>query len=1277
MKKETSSDNISHIYDETGSKKDKKQKAPSVSVFRLFRFATWKERLMICIAIICSAGTGALQPVSILIYGSFISTLTNSLSDTSQLVDTTLPLIHTMVYMGTASLVAAYISTCFWILTGESQARRIRSLYLKSVLHQDMSWFDQSKEGSLNTRLASDTQLIQDGISEKAGLLISFFAQFVGGFVVAFVKGWQMALVLLVAVPLLGASGAIMAKFLTKFSKESQDAFAESGTIAEQAFHSIRTVYSFTLQKRFSDRYNQKLEAACRSGVKGGLALGIGFAFFMFFLFGTFGLSLWFGSKLVTEGHLTGPSVFIVFLAMMLGCMSFVKLPPNLSAVSSARAAAYNVFQVIDRVPDIDVDSTEGLMPRSVQGTIQFKNVSFNYPTRPDLKIIQDLNLQVDAGSTVAFVGSSGSGKSTIIQLIQRFYDASSGVISLDGHGIKDLNVKWLRQQMGIVSQQPTLFNCSIRDNVLMGIDKEVSDQDIITACKEANCHTFISQLPQGYNTIVGDNGGMLSGGQRQRIAIARAIFKNPSILLLDEATSALDTQSERLVQNALDKASQNRTTIVVAHRLSTIVNADLIVVLDHGSIIEKGTHRQLIELGGTYADLVAKQAIHTTDMAKEDTDQLLLQEKSEIEQQLYSNDKAASFNHHHDDDDTKHLSIELHDHVVQDAHTLELIKQKRLESELRNKKAPVWRVFWHMRPEWNYLALGVVGSAVAGCVFPLYAYSFSHVVSLLSIPGQDVQPSPLGGTNLYAFIFLIIGIGAFLGSGCQFMAFEVCGQKYSKRLRGQVFAAYLKQEVAFFDENSIGALTTSLAINAGNVNEMITKVWGDVSNLCVTVIVALIIAFTHSWAITLVTLCMSPFLVASTAYEFYLQRGFEDGTKVANAQSSQVAGEAIREVRTVAALNKQQHFQDRYFEATAHPHKLAIRKAFLSSIGAACSKGISIYTNAIAFFAGVHFIKSGMISFQDMFTSMTVIMTASEAAGRSTTFVATFTKAKLAAIACFELLDRQSKIDPELEGLEPPRENIIGDVEFKDIAFAYPTRIDAPVFNGSLNLHGKPGQSIALVGPSGCGKSTTIGMLQRWYDPLQGAACLDTQDVKNYSLYNLRSHMAIVTQEPTLFDLSIGDNIRFGVGENEPITQAQIEDACRSANIHDFITSLPDGYDTFVGANGSQLSGGQKQRIAIARALIRKPKVLLLDEATSALDSDSERLVQEALDNVLQEGGRTTITIAHRLSTIQNADVICVIDDSKVVEQGTHYELLALNGRYTALVNEQSLTVL
>lgn len=380
----------------------------------------------------------------------------------------------------------------------------------------------------------------------------------------------------------------------------------------------------------------------------------------------------------------------------------------------------------------------------------------------------------------------------------------------------------------------------------------------------------------------------------------------------------------------------------------------------------------------------------------------------------------------------------------------------------------------------------------------------------------------------------------------------------------------------------------------------------------------------------------MAPFIGFATGYESKIHRGFEDKTKKANEQSGEVAGEAIKEIRTVAALNKQSYFETRYHRATDHPHHLAQRKAYLSSIGYALQQGITLYTNAVAFYAGTHFIASGMIDFNQMYTCLMAIMITAQGVGRASVFTSTLSKAKFSAIAAFEILERQPTIDPDLEGIEPSHGQIKGDISFENIAFRYPARPDVAIFDGEFNLTGKNGQTIALVGPSGCGKSTTIGMLQRWYDPVSGTVRLDDNNVKNYSLSNLRNHMALVGQEPVLFDMTIGENIRFGVDESIEVTQEQVEAACKAANIHKFIVSLPDGYDTRVGDKGSQLSGGQKQRIAIARALIRKPRVLLLDEATSALDSESEKLVQAAIDNILEEGGRTTITIAHRLSTIQ-----------------------------------------
>jgi len=296
--------------------KYKREKGPAVSMLQLFRFSTPKERVLLVLAFIFSIGSGALQPVSILIYGTFINNLTGSLNDPSALLETTLPVIHIMAYMGTASLIAAYLSNCLWVMTGESQTRRIRSLYLHSVLKQDMSWFDKAADGSLNTRLASDTQLIQDGISEKMGLLVQLVAQFIGGFVVAFVKGkvffftgrtgivnlmclmlgWQVAVIMLATLPLMFGTGRVMAYFITKYTVMVQQSYALAGSVAESCFQSIRTIYSFTLQKRFSKRYDEKLEEACQFGIKRSVALGLGFATFMFVLFCTYGLALWYGS---------------------------------------------------------------------------------------------------------------------------------------------------------------------------------------------------------------------------------------------------------------------------------------------------------------------------------------------------------------------------------------------------------------------------------------------------------------------------------------------------------------------------------------------------------------------------------------------------------------------------------------------------------------------------------------------------------------------------------------------------------------------------------------------------------------------------------------------------------------------------------------------------------------------------------------------------------------------------------------------------------------------
>ncbi|KAJ3014216.1 UNVERIFIED_CONTAM: ATP-binding cassette, sub-B (MDR TAP), member 4 [Siphonaria sp. JEL0065] len=1266
-----------------------RKKEPAVPLFKLFRFATPNDRLMIAFGSVCSIAIGALIPCAILILGDILGGASNvamSGAVTQGPIDPSplYPTILNFVYFGIAMLFAGYTSQCLWVLAGENQSRKIRELYLRSILRQDLSWFDMAEEGSLTTRLAQDTALIQDGISEKAGLCLQCVAQFLTGFIISFAKGPTLALVLLASVPLMAGVGVVMFSALTKLTAKGQDAYAEAGAVAEQVIAGIRTVYSFSLQSRFVVKYDAKLEKAEAADKLGGLTRGIGFGCFMLVMFCTYGLAFWYGSRLVLQGTMPGQDVLVTFFSLMMGSFALMMIPSNLAAVGSARGAAYKIFATIDRVPTIDSLSTEGEKPTQMNGKIEFKNVAFHYPTRPESKIFEDFSFTIEPGQTVAFVGPSGSGKSSTVQLIQRFYDPLSGTVSLDGRDLTKLNVKWLRQQIGIVSQEPCLFNTSIKQNILLGaVDEQVTEAQLHDACKMANCHNFIMKLPQGYDTLVGEHGGMLSGGQKQRIAIARALIKNPKILLLDEATSALDTQSERLVQAALDVASKNRTTIVIAHRLSTIKNADKIVVLAKGKIIELGTHNELLTLKGVYFELVEKQKI-----------------RQQVESLLVDSNTAAALEEPASPtaiaaivptEAVEAVKVDENGKVVEtrlaiedsDAIAGKFRKVKEMEEaekqRLLKQKAPIWRVVMLMKPEWGLVFLGILGASGAGVIFPVFGLIFSSVTVVL-LDKTQIDPGPFQGANMYAFAFVCIGVGAFICYTTQFIGFELAGSKLTRRIRVMTFKSLMRQEVGFFDDesHSLGALTSRLAIDASKVGDLVTKVWADLTQIIATGVCGLTIGFYFSWQLTLIILLATPFLIVSSYYESRVRKGFEDSTKKAYEESGTIAAEAFKEIRTVAALTREKYFEDRFSANLEHPHKLALEKAKYASLGNGVSQAFSQFANALGFYAGLRLVQAGIIDFQPVFKVLMAVMFTAQGLGRSSTFVETFTKAKLSAINTFDLIDRATTIDPEDEsaGLDQAV-TLSGKFELKNVAFTYPARPTQPIFNGAFNLVGPANKTIALVGPSGCGKSSCIGMIQRWYDVSGGEMLIDEKNVKSYQLKKLRTHMALVGQEPTLFDMSIRENILAGT-ERTNVTDDELDNAAKMANIYQIIQDMPDKYETRVGDKGSQLSGGQKQRVAIARALIRNPRFLLLDEATSALDSESEKHVQQAIDNAISQGGRTTITIAHRLSTIQNADIIAVVKDGNVAELGTHNELLGIkDGVYAALVKQQDLNAL
>lgn len=916
-------------------------------------------QIMFAFGCLGGIGNGAVYPMLAWMFSKSFTDISNS---GSQGLGPIRDVAFQFLWIGSFAFGMATIQTGCMEAVASRATRQLRLTWFGALLKQDSAYYDVHDISGIAATIGPQTNKYRRGLGRKFGEIFQFGTTFAGGIVFAFYSSWRTALVVLSVLPLVSGAAYFALTFNTNVSSNNAKAYATAASVAYATVSAIKTVLSLNAVPHMisqyasatSEAYNKSTSLFWKQGLANGSMLG---TFMLLYA----ALTLYGGSLIYREVRDSGcdpssgmpgvescgengPSVFGAMLGVAFAGQGISQVSACIEAFTAARVATHRALQCISRKAgetpsetlyeedeqsiDKDVDlvkagseteqastdddvesgtdkkikailppyvidssSTEGLKPQNVQGTIEFKNVQFAYPTRPETTILQNFNLKIEAGKTVALVGPSGGGKSTTVSLLERFYDPLQGSIELDGTNIQDLNVTHLRRLIGYVGQEPTLFATTIAGNIRYGKPNATQDE-IEQAAKLANAHAFISSFPDGYDTHVGDKGAQLSGGQKQRIAIARVLVANPEILLLDEATSALDSESELIVQDALDNvlAEHKRTTIVIAHRLSTVRNADVIAVIANGTVVELGNHEELMKSDiGEYRNLVTKQL-----------------------------DKSSS--------------------------------------------------------------------------------------------------------------------------------------------------------------------------SAGSSR---TNSYNDLSKLDSTVMYA-----------------------------------------------------------------------------------------------------------------------------------------------------------------------TEEKIDTPVH------------FSFQNVQFAYPTRPGKPVLDKfHLNIH--QGETMALVGPSGGGKSTVVSLVERFYDPNQGSIEYSGTDIRELNPKWYRDQIGYVGQEPTLFDTTIGKNIAYGFPD---ASQQEIEYAAKQANAHDFIMSFPGGYDTPVGERGTQLSGGQKQRIAIARALVKKPKILILDEATSALDSESETIVQAALDVLMESKDHTTIVIAHRLSTIRDVDRIAYIAHGHVVEIGSHEELIVKeSGRYKRLVETQN----
>ncbi|KAK3296564.1 P-loop containing nucleoside triphosphate hydrolase protein [Chaetomium fimeti] len=1245
---------------------------------RIFQYAGAFEYTLQGIAVLCAIASGAGIALQNLIFGAFVTVITDYTaghSSTDVFLDDVAGLALYFVYLGIGRFALSYIYNTLLTYVSHRIVRNIRHTYVKAALSQEVAYFDFGTGGSIATQATSNGRLIQGGISEKLGLTFQGLAAFVTAFVVAFATQWKLTLITLCIAPANIITMGVVATIEAGHETKILDMYAQANSFAEGVLASARTVHAFEMRTRLVAKFDGYLSEAHRVGNKISPLFGALFSIEYTIIYLGFGLAFWQGVQMLARGEIDTPGqIFTVLLSVAIGSIQITMLAPYSIEFTRAAASAASLFKLMDRESAINPFDKSGEQPSEITGLVELEDVTFAYPTRPGTTVLDNFSLTVPAGKVTALVGQSGSGKSTIVGLIERWYTPSSGGIKLDGRPIDSLNLNWLRNNVRLVQQEPVLFQGSVFDNIAYGLvgtpwekaSREEQMAQVREAATTAFAHDFISALPNGYDTDIGQRGSLLSGGQKQRVAIARSIISRPKVLLLDEATSALDPHAEGIVQQALDRAAEGRTTIVIAHKLATIRKADNIVVMSKGRIVEQGTHEGLIAHDGTYARLVRIQdlAVGSTGAssdAEEDTagdegghpaelTKTMTRYATEDQARLEAQKNRDNF------DDHKHLGLI--------AVILRLIKYS---------------------PELRMWYLSVLASCVAAAgVFPGQAILLSRMMDVFTLTGEALKERG----NFFASMFIVLAAGCLVFYFVLGWSVNVVAQTLSHNLRRQTFSDILRQDLQFFDrpDNNTGALASRVDSNPQSVFELMGFNVALVVIAVLNVAACSILGLVHSWKLGVVIVFGGlPPLLGAGWLKIRLDMKMDHDSSKRSAVSASIASEAITAIRTVSSLAIEERVLSRYTAELDHAVADTVKPLASVMVCFALTQAIEYWFMALGFWYGCRLVAFNETSMYNFFVAFMAVFFSGQATAQMFQFSTSITKGKNAANYIFWL----SELQPTVRETDQNRSNgpkSGGPIVLDNVRFSYPLRPDAVVLRG-VDLEIKKGQFVAVVGASGCGKSTVVAMLERFYDPSTGNIRIDGDVLSELNPKLYRRIVALVQQEPTLFQGSIRENIALGIDDPTVDTSAiytanpgpavpdsQIEAALRAANAWEFVSSLPDGLATAAGSNGTQLSGGQRQRIAIARSLVRDPKILLLDEATSALDTESEKIVQNALAEAAKAGDRITIAVAHRLSTIKDADVICVFHGGKIVEKGTHEELIALGGMYRKMCEAQNL---
>ncbi|KAJ5220435.1 P-loop containing nucleoside triphosphate hydrolase protein [Penicillium chermesinum] len=1229
-----------------------------------------------------------------------------------------------IVYLAIAQFVLIYIHLTCWTMTGARLAQRLRENYLKNLLRQEPSYFDNLPPGAVASRLNSDIQTIRSGTSEKVGIVVSAVSFFITAYIVAFIKDWKLAAMLLSLIPAYLLMSFVGSHYIEKYSGLMSDYAASAASIASEALSNIVVVQAFGANTRLEKKFSKELKSSESEGLKKAVAVGIQSGVLYFVAYGANGLAFWQASKSVAHSGATVGATFTVIFILIEATLLFSQVSPFLHLFIQAVASYSKLREDLDRVPQIDGTSTEGIRLAEAQGKFEFKNVSFTYPSRPEVTVLDKISLSIPAKKHTALVGLSGSGKSTIAGLVTRLYDPNEGQVTFDDHDLHELNVRDLRSHIGLVQQEPSLLDRSLLENIAHGLvnssnpshahlketfigcdlEELAADlregKDLMTEAAKrgtnvveivnlvqkaaglADAESFISRLQYGLGTIVGSSGRLISGGQKQRISLARALVRDPAVLVLDEATASLDSRSEQRIQQAINNIATGRTIISIAHRLSTIQNADNIIIMHKGHVVEQGDHAALMAKDGSYAELVKLQTLSTdksgtvsgADSASRSDQSSLTDgdiEKSESTEPDILDEKAPTT-------------------TATPAPTGE---EETAEDEPKTPSKSLWALLKGyaptVRPHLLIIALALIGASIVGGAFSGEAVIFGNTVGSLN-PCNTADYIESQG-RFYGLMFFVLAIIELFANIVSWAGFGWVSEKVVYTVRVLSFRSLFEQDLQWHQSNGrTPPLLLSYITRDGNALAGLSgSVIGTLFSITVNLIAAIILTHIIAWKIALVCLSLVPLLLGAGLMELHVLGKFEERHENAYATSVDIGVEAITSIKTIASLSLEDETLKTYRKSLKGPQKETFNVTLQASLWQSTTYFLGNCVNALAYWWGAKQIISGTYTQTQFLIVVFSLLVSALLWSQMFALAPELSQARAASARILGLIEmgsdkmrgtvpdhtpntfvRSGDAESAMEAKSIQQSNKASSVQLQDVHFAYPARPDMKVLNG-LTVDIRPGQFCALVGPSGAGKSTIISLAERLYVPESGSILIDGRDVSKTRDPSFRDSISLVPQESVLFEGTVEFNIGLGARPGQEATMEEIIDACKLANIHETIASLPEGYKTMCGPNGNQFSGGQKQRLSIARALVRKPKLLILDESTSALDAESEKLLQDGLEKAAK--GITVIAIAHRLHTIRKANVIFLIEAGQCIDKGSHEELLERSESYRANVMHQT----